>query len=172
MSWGNSGLARKLDHDLEDIRESYYLEDVFDGIYVKDQVAIDLSRTRIRASAFVRLFFLFFVYGVALVFLSNTISTLGYDIAGMQKDITALNEKNKRLEVEISSLKSLERIEQVAVSELHMVRSGRKDSMVIENSAAGRNEASISSDSQSMTAAETDWSQRLLEWLQKQIDSI
>lgn len=131
MSWGNTGLARQLEYETQEFVENYYLDEVYGQTVAEEQVEVNHSLSRVRASAFIRLFFLLFLYGMALVFVSNLTGTLGYDVVQMQGQVQEIGEQNKRLEIEIEGLKSLERVEQVATSQLGMVHSNRKDTMVI-----------------------------------------
>ena len=47
---------------------------------------------------------------------------LGYEISNALKEERALNEENKKLRVEIATLKSYARIEKLAVEELRMAK--------------------------------------------------
>ncbi|MCX8117183.1 MAG: cell division protein FtsL [Desulfobacterota bacterium] len=47
---------------------------------------------------------------------------LGYDISNALQENRALLEANKRMRLEVATLKSLERIERIAVEELRMVK--------------------------------------------------
>lgn len=55
---------------------------------------------------------------------------IGYKIIRLQKNIADLKNKNKHLRVEINSLKSLDRIEKIAIEELKMVKPD-KESVII-----------------------------------------
>lgn len=171
MSWSNSGLARQLDYEPASYPEDYYTSLSVEDIYVEDQVAHNISRLRVRALGFAKLFFLLFLYGMVVVFMSNGTATLGYDVAHLEADVTVLNDQNKRLELEIASLKSLERIEQAAIAELGMVHSGRKDSLLLETDmvAAGASQEIVIPDN---APPETrDAGSPFLDWLKESLGS-
>lgn len=63
---------------------------------------------------------LLFAYALVLVFLCIKSATLGYQIVGLQKQIENLETANKRMEYQIASQTSLQRVEEVAVKELGM----------------------------------------------------
>jgi cell division protein FtsL len=69
------------------------------------------------------LLLLFFV-GASLFYVWSRIQVirLGYEISNALKEERALVEANKRLRLEIATLKSYSRIEKVAVEELKMVK--------------------------------------------------
>jgi len=173
VSWSNSGLARQLDYDPVNYGESYYTSPVVADVYVEDQVAHNISRLRVRALAFAKLFFLLFLYGMVVVFLSNATATLGYDVAQIKGDIVTLNDQNKRLEVEIAQLKSLERIEQVATKDLKMVHSGRKDSLVLDSALVGSSpaQASVLPHEEAAAATAAGSANGLVQWLQAGLQS-
>lgn len=172
MSWSNSGLARQLEYEPAAFQESYYLSPAAADVYVEDQVAHNISRLRIRALAFAKLFFLLFLYGMVVVFLSNAAATLGYDVAQMEGDIVTLNDQNKRLEKDIAELKSLERIEQVALSDLQMVHSGRKDSLVLDASLIGASKDPSTAVSQNVTETASGSGTSLAQWLADRLAGI
>ncbi|NWF92680.1 MAG: cell division protein FtsL [Syntrophaceae bacterium] len=65
-----------------------------------------------------------FLVGVSLFYVWSRIQViqLGYEISNALKEERALAEANKRLRLEIATLKSYPRIEKVAVEELKMVK--------------------------------------------------
>jgi cell division protein FtsL len=56
----------------------------------------------------------------------------GYDMQRLQKERAAEEDQNRRLRLEIESLRSPERIERIAIQELHLVAPRRDQSIVIE----------------------------------------
>jgi len=65
-----------------------------------------------------------FLIGASLFYVWSRIQViqLGYEISNAVKQERALIETNKKLRVEIAQLKSYERIEQIAVEELKMMK--------------------------------------------------
>ena len=68
--------------------------------------------------------FLLFLIGGSLVYVWSRIQViqLGYEISNALKEERALAEANKRLRLEIATLKSYTRIEKFAVEELRMAK--------------------------------------------------
>ena len=76
--------------------------------------------------------FLFFLVGGSLFYVWSRIQViqLGYEISNALKQERALTEANKRLRVEIATLKSYARIEKLAVEELRMAKP-RPDQVIV-----------------------------------------
>jgi cell division protein FtsL len=68
--------------------------------------------------------FLLFIIGGSLFYVWSRIQViqLGYEISSALKEERTLTEENKKLRVEIATLKSYARIEKLAVEELRMVK--------------------------------------------------
>ncbi|CFX62484.1 Cell division protein, FtsL-like [Syntrophomonas zehnderi OL-4] len=73
-----------------------------------------------------------FVYSVLLVFLCAKSASLGYEIEGLNKDISKLETANKRLEFQISQNSSLPQIEAIAVSNLGMEKLDINNSLAVK----------------------------------------
>lgn len=73
-----------------------------------------------------------FAYSVLLVFLCAKSASLGYEIEGLNKDISKLETANKRLEYQISLDSSLPRIEQLAASTLGMEKLDINNSIAVK----------------------------------------
>ncbi|HPF21063.1 MAG TPA: cell division protein FtsL [Syntrophomonas sp.] len=73
-----------------------------------------------------------FGYAVLLVFLCAKSASLGYDIEGLNRDVSKLTTANHRLEYQIASYSSLSRIEKIAVSELGMQRAELQNSIAVK----------------------------------------
>src|SRR5262245_8647339 len=56
----------------------------------------------------------------------------GYEMQRMQKERAAEEDVNRHLRLEIQTLRSPERIERIAIHDLHMVAPNRDESIVIE----------------------------------------
>lgn len=65
---------------------------------------------------------LLFGYALVLVYLCIKSATLGYQIVDLQKQINNLDTHNKRIEYQIASHTSLQRIEELAVKNLDMYK--------------------------------------------------
>jgi len=76
--------------------------------------------------------FLLFLIGGSLFYVWSRIQViqLGYEISNALKVERALTEANKRLRVEIATLKSYARIEKIAVEELRMAKP-RPDQVIV-----------------------------------------
>jgi cell division protein FtsL len=76
--------------------------------------------------------FLLFLIGGSLFYVWSRIQViqLGYEISNALKVERALTEANKRLRVEIATLKSYARIEKLAVEELRMAKP-RPDQVIV-----------------------------------------
>jgi len=76
--------------------------------------------------------FLLFLIGGSLFYVWSRIQViqLGYEISNALKGERALTEANKRLRVEIATLKSYARIEKIAVEELRMAKP-RPDQVIV-----------------------------------------
>ncbi len=76
---------------------------------------------------------LFFLIGGSLFYVWSRIQViqLGYEISNALKVERALREENKKLRLEIATLKSYARIEKVAVEELRMVKPKPEQVIVI-----------------------------------------
>ena len=76
---------------------------------------------------------LFFFTGGALFYVWSRIQViqLGYEISNTLKEERALTEANKKLRVEIATLKSYARIEKLAVEELKMAKPRPEQVIVI-----------------------------------------
>ncbi len=73
-----------------------------------------------------------FAYAVLLVFLCSKSAGLGYDIESLNKEITALETANHRLEYQIAQESSLSRVEQLASSQLGMQKAEMTNSLAME----------------------------------------
>ena len=80
--------------------------------------------TRSGNRVFFFILFLLFLIGGSLFYVWSRIQViqLGYEISNALKQERALVEANKRLRVEIATLKSYTRIEKLAVEELRMAK--------------------------------------------------
>jgi cell division protein FtsL len=56
----------------------------------------------------------------------------GYQVEGMQREKAAEEETGRQLRLEIETLKSLKRIEALAIGQLHLVAPSQNDAIVIE----------------------------------------
>jgi cell division protein FtsL len=56
----------------------------------------------------------------------------GYDLERLQMERTAEEEVNRHLRLEIETLRSLKRIEELATGRLHLVAPGRDEAIIIE----------------------------------------
>jgi cell division protein FtsL len=65
---------------------------------------------------------LLFAYALVLVYLCIKSATLGYQIVDLEKQIDNLETSNKRIEYQIATETSLQRVEKVAVKELGMYK--------------------------------------------------
>jgi len=76
---------------------------------------------------------MFFFIGGSLFYVWSRIQVirLGYEISNVLKEEKALTEANKRLRLEIATLKSYGRIERVAVEELRMAKPKPEQVIVI-----------------------------------------
>jgi len=86
------------------------------------QMAKTMNRSSNRISFFILL--LLFLIGGSLFYVWSRIQViqLGYEISSALKEERALAEANKRLRLEIATLKSYARIEKFAVEELRMAK--------------------------------------------------
>ncbi len=77
--------------------------------------------------------FLFFFIGGSLVYVWSRIQVIqvGYEISDAMKTGRGLVEENKRLRVEVGTLKSYSRIEKIAAEELGMTKPGPGQVIVI-----------------------------------------
>lgn len=73
-----------------------------------------------------------FTLGLLAVFVCSQVAVLGYQIVAIKQDIAELEQKNKRLELSIAQLSSLERIEKVASSQLGMCKPGDAQMLAME----------------------------------------
>ena len=86
-----------------------------------------------------------FVYALLLAGLSLYNHVLDYSITALQSDIDRLYTDNQRLEYRIEQLSSLERVEQVAVSELGMLRPELQNIYILNTVPQGHGNAVFSS---------------------------
>ena len=86
------------------------------------QMAKTMTKSANRIFFFI--LFLLFLIGGSLFYVWSRIQViqLGYEISNALKEERALAEANKRLRVEIATLKSYTRIEKLAVEELKMAK--------------------------------------------------
>jgi cell division protein FtsL len=70
------------------------------------------------------IFLMLFLIGSSLFYVRSRIQViqLGYEISNALKEDRAFNEENKKLRLEIATLKSYARIERVAIEELGMTK--------------------------------------------------
>jgi cell division protein FtsL len=82
---------------------------------------------------FLLAFLMVFLIGGSLFYVWSRIQVirLGYEISSALKEEKALTEANKRLRLEIATLKSYARIEKVAVEELRMAKPKPEQVVVI-----------------------------------------
>ena len=85
-----------------------------------------------RPNLLLMILLLFFMIGGSLVYVWSRIQVIqaGYEISNAIKAARVLAEENKRLRVEVATLKSYARIERLAIEELGMSKS-RPDQVVI-----------------------------------------
>ncbi len=90
------------------------------------------KRIKLRRLLLLALLMLFFIGG-SLFYVWSRIQVirLGYEISSALKEEKALTEVNKRLRLEIATLKSYARIEKFAVEELRMVKPKPEQVIVI-----------------------------------------
>lgn len=63
-----------------------------------------------------------FVVGILVVYVCAQVAAFGYRIVELKKDIADLERSNKRLELSIARLSSLDRVQRIAESELGMCK--------------------------------------------------
>ena len=90
------------------------------------------KRIKLSRLALFALLMLFFIGG-SLFYVWSRIQVirLGYEISSVLKEEKALTEANKKLRLEIATLKSYARIERLAVEELRMVKPKPQQVIVI-----------------------------------------
>lgn len=94
--------------------------------------------------ALIGLVFAGFLVGIAItVYCSQTIA-LGYQIASLEKELAVLRIENHNLDEEIGRMTSLERVEDLAVNKLGMVRPDDNNVLVV--TAAGKDQSSETPD--------------------------
>ena len=85
-----------------------------------------------RPNLLLMILLLFFMIGGSLVYVWSRIQVIqaGYEISNAMKAARVLAEENKRLRVEVATLKSYARIEKLAIEELGMSKS-KPDQVII-----------------------------------------
>jgi len=73
-----------------------------------------------------------FGYALLLVFLCIKSATLGYQIENLQNEISDLETANNRIEYQIAEKSALSRVEQIAATQLGMVRPNEKSVLAME----------------------------------------
>lgn len=68
------------------------------------------------------IFLLAFLLGLGLTWRYVQVTTTGYEIVRMKKDLKAMEVENQQLQVQVENLQSLVRIESVAVNKLGMIK--------------------------------------------------
>lgn len=85
----------------------------------------------------------FFIWALLIVFLCINISTMGYRIVGLEKDIERLEASNQRIEYEIAQKSSLARIELLAKEDLGMIKAEEDLSFALLIPSEGRGETAV-----------------------------
>lgn len=90
----------------------------------KEQVILPSAKPRIKPRFFklmlVTIIGCIFAGGLYLSSLAAGITTKGYEINSLKREINALETTNERLRLEIAQMASLERVEELAITELGM----------------------------------------------------
>lgn len=73
------------------------------------------------------------IYGILMVFLCSKSSMLSYDIINLKSDIASLETDNKRLAFQIQEKSSLERIAEIATTQLGMVKPDITKAYITDN---------------------------------------
>ncbi|ABI68139.1 hypothetical protein [Syntrophomonas wolfei] len=89
----------------------------------------------------------FFAWAILIVFLCITVSTMGYQIVGLEKDIERLQASNQRIEYEIAQKSSLDRIELLATKDLGMVKAEEDLNFAVVIPSERRGETAVKQDS-------------------------
>lgn len=77
------------------------------------------GRTRV---LYTGIFLLAFLLGLGLTMRYVQVTTTGYEIVRMKKDMKAMEEDNQQLQMKVENMQSLVRIESVAVNKLGMIK--------------------------------------------------
>lgn len=72
-----------------------------------------------------------FAYAIILVYLCITVSTMGYKMVHLEKDIEKLQDANHMLEFKIAEQVSLDRVEMVATRQLGMCKLDAKKAITV-----------------------------------------
>jgi cell division protein FtsL len=72
-----------------------------------------------------------FVYAIVVVYLCIKISTMGYEIVRLEKDIENLHAANHMLEFKIAETISLDKVEMLATSQLGMCKADRSKAIAV-----------------------------------------
>ncbi len=101
-----------------------------------------------------------FLYGLFLVFLCIKSATLGYQIVELEKDISALQTANYRVEYQIAQMTSLQRVEEVALNELNMFKPDSNINVAVLNthSSSSQDSLNTASNSEEMSSADINGS--------------
>lgn len=99
-----------------------------------------------------------FLYGLFLVFLCIKSATLGYQIVQLEQDISKLQTSNQRIEYQMAQMTSLQRIEEVAHSELNMYEpdSNINRAFLKTDNLSSRNNPNTVSKSEEMASADAN----------------
>lgn len=76
----------------------------------------------VRSNTIARLSFFILIFCVAFTYLNIQASLMGYKIVELKKDIANLDTDNKKLDLQIAELSSLDRVQQVAEKNMGMYR--------------------------------------------------
>ncbi len=78
-----------------------------------------------------------FLLGVLVIYCHSRVSTLGYQISHLEKELALLRVENHDLEGEVQRLASLDRVERIAIERLGMVKPESDNVLIVE--LAGKN---------------------------------
>lgn len=88
--------------------------------------------TRGRRIALTGMVLVGFLLGVLIIYCHSQISTLGYQISCLDKELAILRVENHNLEGEVRRLASLDRVERIAIERLGMVKPDSDNVLVVE----------------------------------------